>query len=277
MGIFNRVNKKAAIVEKSKANTRGTNALTYALTAVIYEEERKINDAYCQIGKLCVEMHLHDNSPDFDALISSIAESKEKIRAAEIRIQEGNGLVQCGCCGAMVDNKMRFCTSCGKQLTETAQEVVKSSGDCDKLKLCPLCGAKNKNDMNYCTTCGGAFENVTKDEPLINEYRCQICGAMQNEDSLFCATCGASTLAPIQKSKPKEAIRDFEAPNGSVADTALDESKQSIHDSENRDIYSSTELEKKAGLVNDSEKRCPSCGAKADEGSLFCFECGTRL
>ena len=102
------------------------------LNSMISDEEKRINHAYTEIGKLYFEHHTNDSEEMFTALIQSIHEANEKIADLRNQASEIKGIIKCAKCGAEVAKDAAFCGACGNPMpaattqtadgTQTAQE-----------------------------------------------------------------------------------------------------------------------------------------------------------
>lgn len=163
------------------------------LNSMISEEESKINNSYCQIGKLYVTMHSHDCEEEFASLVTIIGEAEEKIQSYRQQIQDIKGVVRCAQCGAEVQFGVSFCSSCGAPIPKVEPINI------DDLVQCKSCGAMMKKEMRFCTMCGNPMNQLSvskvkdscEDKKSSSERICPSCGAKVEEDVAFCTECGA--------------------------------------------------------------------------------------
>lgn len=81
---------------------------------------------------------------------------------------------QCPFCGAQIAGDSRFCSECGKEITQA--------------NVCPHCGASVGEGDAFCQNCGKSIkENVVTDP---SKKTCPHCGAIMNEGDAFCQNCG---------------------------------------------------------------------------------------
>lgn len=260
MAFLDNLGQKAKdIAESSKINS------------MISDEEKKITDTYCKLGKLYVASHPDDYEDTFAEMIASICEANERVAEYRKRLQDLKGIIRCAKCGAEVPNGaafcsicgepipkiqeavdvrnlvkcdscgafvrkgMRFCTACGKPMTPTAIRVEKNAESiCTgvQVRLCPRCGASVAEDAVFCTACGEPIERM-QNEDLV---RCERCGAVVAQGVRFCTACGQ----PM-------------SPAAGAANNAAENKAQS------------------------AERRCPNCGTVITDDSLFCTECGAAI
>ena len=104
MALFDDFGKKLTnLGEKTLQKTKEMTD-TARINSLISDEEKKINNAYLQIGKLYVSMHASDCENEFVGLITSIAECEQKIVDYRKQIQDIKGVKRCEKCGAEVQN-----------------------------------------------------------------------------------------------------------------------------------------------------------------------------
>lgn len=270
MALFDEISKKITLAGEGAVN-RGKAAL---LNSNVADEEKKIDNAYYQIGKLYVTLHPQDYESDFSALINSIATSQDKIRQITQQIQSIKGVsrcekcgaevpnnvafcsacgapmprrepiidenhIKCNGCGNVIDKNMRFCTFCGKPVVESVPNSI----------ICPNCGSKNEGNAGFCVMCGHnlaqkanapeeSADDLNKDETNTEKKKCPVCCATVDDDAIFCVECGA-TLA--QQTHP--------APESNV----------------------------QPGIASSVTKTCPGCGEEVKDDLKYCMECGCPL
>lgn len=214
------------------------------INALISEEEMKINNIYCQIGKLYVSIHRDGSEEAFAGMVAEVLESQRRVEEYRAQILAVKGLVCCPQCGMELPRGAAFCMGCGTpipKVEEPAQEDYEE---------CPSCGALVVKGMTFCTTCGRTMEvqNVAEEAPVEMPVKlaCANCGAPLEADALFCAECGASVQAAA--SEPVEEER-WETP----VEMPAPEEEASVR------------------MV------CGNCGAVLEYGALFCDQCGVSV
>lgn len=159
------------------------------LNSMISDEESKINNTYCQLGRLYVTMHIRDYEEEFAGMITSLAEAEEKIKNYRQQILEIKGVARCPQCGAEVQSGTAFCSSCGAPMPK-AQPV-----NTDDLIPCEGCGSLVKKGVRFCTSCGKPLGQiavpVSVDENKTTVRICPECSSEIAADSAFCTECGA--------------------------------------------------------------------------------------
>ena len=113
----------------------------------ISEEERKINNAYIQIGILYVQIHFHDYEEVFADMMLTIKEAQNNISSYKHHIQDIKGVIRCGHCGAEIENMVAFCSSCGTPIPKQESVGIPT-------RWCTNCGAEMEDDANFGPKCG---------------------------------------------------------------------------------------------------------------------------
>lgn len=214
------------------------------INALLSEEEMKINNIYCRIGKLYVSAHRDDSEEAFADMMAEAQETERRIENYQAQILAAKGLVRCPQCGTELPKGAAFCMACGAPIPKVEEPAQEDYEDC------PSCGALVVKGMTFCTTCGRTMEaqNVAEEAPVEMPVKlaCANCGAPLEADALFCAECGASVQAAA--SEPVE-DQFCEAP----VEMPAPEEEASVR------------------MV------CGSCGAVLEYGALFCDQCGVSV
>ena len=177
MGFFDDFGKKISDASQGAIAKTKDFADVAKLNSNISDEERRINNAYQQIGKLYFEMHLEDFEDCFKDHFAAINESLGKIKDYRQQITNIKGVVKCPNCGAEVPKESAFCSSCGtpvpKQDVPAAEAEVVSAPEAAPVetpveeapaveapveKKCPSCGATLEDGALFCTNCGTKVE-----------------------------------------------------------------------------------------------------------------------
>ena len=151
------------------------------LKSMISDEEKKIENNYCQIGKMYVAMHYDDFTTDFAELINEVRQSEEKLSEYRQQIHTLKGVLLCEKCGSEISSSASFCQSCGFPVAKESQ--ADASVDMNK---CSACGHLVEKCMRFCTACG----NPMTDGDSANVHKCAGCGAELSEGLDFCVKCG---------------------------------------------------------------------------------------
>ena len=177
MGFFDDFGKKISDASQGAIAKTKDFADVAKLNSNISDEERRINNAYQQIGKLYFEMHLEDFEDCFKDHFAAINESLGKIQDYRQQITNIKGVVKCPNCGAEVPKDSAFCSSCGtpvpKQDVPAAEAEEVSAPEAAPVetpveeapaveapveKKCPSCGATLEDGALFCTNCGTKVE-----------------------------------------------------------------------------------------------------------------------
>lgn len=193
MALFDEIGKKISLAGKNAVDKGKAFADATKLNAAISEEEKKVNNAYYQIGNLYVALHPDDYEDDFSTLINAIVSSQEKIASLKQQIQNIKGVTRCEQCGAEVPNNIAYCSACGAQMPKKEVSIDEAHIKCDN------CGAVVDKNLRFCTSCGKPLvkpeqqTNVSAGEqtqPASVPRKCPACGAAANDAVAFCVECG---------------------------------------------------------------------------------------
>ncbi|MBR5133975.1 MAG: hypothetical protein IKV35_00075, partial [Clostridia bacterium] len=120
----------------SEKNGTVSNAMAAEIAKIneaVAIEEKKVEKAYLDIGKLYVALHASNYESDFKPMFTAISEAEKAVREARERIREIRGVVCCDKCGNDMPKGQAFCSICGAKLNEETPEV-----DLDKLVKCEV-------------------------------------------------------------------------------------------------------------------------------------------
>ncbi|MDD7738787.1 MAG: zinc ribbon domain-containing protein [Fusicatenibacter sp.] len=137
------------------------------------------------------------------------------------------------------------------------RDYRKQIQDIKGVQRCPNCGAEVPSGSAFCSSCGSPMPKVTVSE--VSDYvKCEKCGADVKKGMRFCTACGnpmEAAAAPTQ-----EAMEENGEPETETVAEAAEEVTETVTKTE-----------------APSERVCPKCGTKAEEGLAYCTECGTKL
>lgn len=262
MAFFDEIGKKFSQTGQMAVQKTKEIADIAKLNSNISDEEKKISNAFYQIGQLYVELHSDDFEPDFEALLVQLRESQNNVETLKRQIQEIKGVKRCTACGVEMPNNATFCSSCG---TAVVQQKAVDAADLIK---CINCGKLIEKGMKFCTFCGTKVITQQDQNP---ENKCLYCGVVLDNGVAFCTNCGK----PVQN----EEANIVETNDGNNISDDI-----SIQPMENQSDFSlqGQNMEQPAINMPKStaqviEKRCANCGAVLDKDSLFCTECGTKV
>jgi len=154
MAFFDELGKKITQTGQGAAKGAKNVAETMKVNGMISDEEKRINNAYLQIGKTYYE-NCGDN-PDqlFAQLINDINDSKAKIAAYTEQLRQIKGVARCQKCGGEVPIDAPFCSSCGSPMKTAPTEAPLDSGGL----VCGNCGFVVPEGKAFCSNCGGKME-----------------------------------------------------------------------------------------------------------------------
>ena len=198
------------------------------LNALISEEETKINNIYCQIGKLYATVHRDDSEEAFAGLVSEVLESERRIGEYRAQILSVKGLVLCPRCGMELPKGAAFCMACGTPIPKAEEPVREEEAPAEiPVKLaCANCGGELEADALFCALCGASVraaaasaeeEKENYEEPVEapapeeeSSVRlvCGNCGAVLEYGALFCDQCGVSVKGSAVPYVPEEGLWD---------------------------------------------------------------------
>jgi hypothetical protein len=186
MAIFDEIGRK--ITQTSQVAVQKTKDITEVarLNGEISEEERKINNAYNQIGQVYVQLHKNDAEDSLAELVAVVNNANDRIAVLRRQVQDIKGIKRCPSCSAEIPANATFCSNCGapapKEQPVSALDVV----------VCKNCGNTVNKGMKFCTSCGCQIifdQPQPKPAPAI----CKNCGAPLEENAEFCSECGCKT------------------------------------------------------------------------------------
>ena len=179
------------------------------INALISEEETKINNMYCQIGKLYATVHRSDSEEEFAGLVAAVMESESKVEEYRVKILTVKGLIRCPKCGMELPKAAAFCMACGTPIPKV-ETPVQEEAAAPAETVCANCGAKLEADAMFCAQCGTSVQAAAESAPVEEDTReepaevpaaeeetparcvCGNCGAVLEYGALFCGNCGVS-------------------------------------------------------------------------------------
>lgn len=171
MAFFEDVGKKLSQTGQDVAKKTKNFADTTKLSAMISEEENKIDSLCLRIGRRYCEICEESADPQLCEMAAEVMQAKEKIGEYRLRIAQikeaekasrlaagqagvqsalknrGNLPEKCASCGAVITERQRFCTNCGAEIQRTPAK-----------KKCPQCGKELPGDACFCSECGATIE-----------------------------------------------------------------------------------------------------------------------
>jgi len=161
MAFFEDLGKKISDVSQSTMQKGKDFAEVQKLNSSISDEQKKINEALMQIGKLYYSKYKDNADADMVQYINAITEGEAKIEDYKKQIVVIKGVKPCPQCGADVTSTAAFCNSCGAKITapETTTEAPAPVAEAPTEEapatvFCTNCGAKLNAGAAFCTSCG---------------------------------------------------------------------------------------------------------------------------
>ena len=157
MAIFSELGKK--ISETTQSAVKGTKdfAETTKLNAQISDEQKAIDNAHMQIGRLYYDRFSATvEDEEFAALCAAITGHNQKIAVLKTEIQKIKGIKKCAGCGAEIQIATIFCGFCGFD-TRTATEEGEQTAE--QVPRCTGCNKELAPGVAFCTGCGQKVEN----------------------------------------------------------------------------------------------------------------------
>lgn len=156
MAFFEEIGKKITqtgqgAVQKTKVFTEVTK-----LNGQISEQQKRIDNAYSQIGKLYYDLYNAEPDKEFAQWVGLIQEAQVQIKEIKEQIIRVKGTTRCPNCGSELQQGTLFCSVCGVKL-EKSEESSALKG-----KFCQNCGTTIMEGQVFCANCG---KNLTDNNP----------------------------------------------------------------------------------------------------------------
>lgn len=178
MEFFNGIGKKISQTGQGVVQKTKDTAEIIKLNGIISDEEKKINNAYLQIGQLYAVKYQESAEEDFKALVEQVHTSLSEIENLKQQIQDIKGIKRCNNCGAEIPVNSIFCSGCGAKVVQV---------DMSNFNRCNNCGNPVEKGLKFCTSCGFPIEESIPKESI---KKCPSCSANINEEDTFCPECG---------------------------------------------------------------------------------------
>jgi len=121
---------------------------------MISDEEKSINNAFQQIGKIYYETFGGNPEQCFAQLITNVKESEEKISGYADQISQLKGVINCQTCNGEIPEGASFCSSCGSAVVLPVTEEAPTDNS-----SCGQCGYIITPDLLFCTSCGNKLNS----------------------------------------------------------------------------------------------------------------------
>ncbi len=223
---------------------------TSSLNTIIKNEEFNIDTQYKLIGKQYYEKYSSRTGDEFEASILIISKSMEKIEATKAQIEKIKKRSCCPSCGASFKKGDLFCSKCGSAIPQPEKEPENTLPAAEPEK-CPQCGEVIEDNGLFCTKCGLKLSADNKTENVQESHTVP------------------ESIAEVQTEKSEPT-----APDNSLPEEKKEESPAKENSIANE---SQPTLNEETAPENADKKKCPQCGADAEENDLFCDECGYKF
>ena len=256
MAFFEDLEKKITQTGETVVQKTKDSAEILKLEGMIYDEEKKLDLLYKQLGKQCFDTYLQSHDEKLDYLFNEIQKSIDTAISYSEQVKKLKKIRTCPACGNDVESDSCFCNKCGKRLDDPCRTEADA-------KLCPKCGTPATEGFSFCMNCGASLQEIPAADPIpevqpepvveaepevqpAQAKRCSNCGAEIDDETIFCMNCGMKVGAvpaadPIPEIQPEPV---FEA---------------------------------EPEVQPAQAKRCSNCGAEIDDETVFCMNCGMKV
>lgn len=121
MAFFDDLSKKLSQTSADVMKKTKDFADTTKLNSMISDEERKIQEAYRQIGKAYFDAHKDAPAAEMAEFVAQVIEAQEKIVQYNEEICQIKGVTKCPSCGAEIPQDAMFCGTCGTKMEPKAE------------------------------------------------------------------------------------------------------------------------------------------------------------
>lgn len=262
MAFWDDLGKKASAATSRAVQKAQDMSETAKLNSMISDEEKRINTAYFQIGKLYVELHREVGEEAFSELLGVVRDAEEKISGYRKQILDMKRILHCGKCGAEVSKDSTFCSFCGASIIQEKEP--------DNIPRCEKCGTPITEWMRFCTVCGNPLP-----QPVMKENSG---GEDAAEPQLTIPGTAGESLTELEKVAELCAAEKSRAEEAKIVSTDA-EAGTSIAgpDKPSENGWAEQTEEAVPSAPQTTKRVCPHCGAEVDDDQLFCIECGNRL
>ena len=122
MAFFEDLGKKLTKVGEAAAEKTKEVAEFTKANAKILEIQNKLDKAYVEVGKKCLELHPANDEEDMKAVVDAVYVLEDQLKELRKQLQELKGTVKCEVCDAECDADDVFCRKCGAELPKA--EVI---------------------------------------------------------------------------------------------------------------------------------------------------------
>ena len=122
-----------------------------ALNMRIHEEEKSLNEAFLELGKICYEQQTVEMRRFCAAQLDKIQNLLVQIDKDKKELAVCKGMRICPNCGSEQQPESMCCTMCGMNMNEVERMVA---DQCNTVIVCPECGKAIDENSKFCSYCG---------------------------------------------------------------------------------------------------------------------------
>lgn len=159
MSFFQNIGKKVGEAAQGVKSKTDEIAAIAKLNKSIADENKKITQAYSDLGKQVYELYKQNETIDdvFADGCQIIKLAEEAIESFQEQILESKNLKKCPGCGSEAMRDVQFCPKCGHKY-EKFTEVKAEEPEAASKKICPACKTESPVDSAFCISCGTKLE-----------------------------------------------------------------------------------------------------------------------
>ena len=195
MGYFDAIGKKITQTGQGVVQKTKDTAEVLKLNGLISDEQKRINNYYCEMGKLYFNLHADSCEAGFEEFVAGIRDASAKIDAYSEQIKKLKGLVNCPNCGSTVPYNAPFCATCGSQINRPASSEV---------ARCASCGMPLADNAAFCTNCGAKVQPAAPAQPAAAEQAPAAPAQPAEQPAAFTPPAPAQPAAPEQPAAPAQ-------------------------------------------------------------------------
>ena len=158
MDFLSEFSKRVSNVARSVTDKGREGAEANRLSEELRAATAELDRLFAMYGRVCFAGENGDATAD---LVAQIRAGMARVEALSARREAWQGARKCPSCGAPQARDARFCSGCGKRLSDPPAEPAPEADDA---RYCPKCGASVAPDERFCPVCGTGLEGGA-DEP----------------------------------------------------------------------------------------------------------------
>lgn len=160
MDFFNDLGKKFSHAARSVQERTREGSETSRLAANLSAARAELDSRLTELGRAYYEHVANAGAEVDDSLICAVRESVARIEALSAQRDRARAQTRCPICGSAQSEDARFCSNCGRPLSEPSPQVGKDTQDG---QYCEQCGAMREGEARFCPICGRSF--IPEDNP----------------------------------------------------------------------------------------------------------------